>query len=94
MRRVSFPYDGSYPGEPLPIIALEFRPVSGASGVILDRIIADTGADASAIPWADCQTLRLTVSQGRPSWMGGIAGGNAPTLHFPIWVHMVPRWPA
>src|SRR5947209_205353 len=28
MRRVSFPYDGAYPGEPLPILTLEFRPVS------------------------------------------------------------------
>jgi len=33
MRRVSFAYDGSYPGEPLPILTLEFRPVSRAPGV-------------------------------------------------------------
>jgi hypothetical protein len=50
MRRVSFPYDGSYPGEPLPILTLEFRPESGAPGVALDRVIADPGADASALP--------------------------------------------
>ena len=53
MRRASFAYDGTYPGEPLPILALEFRPVSGSRGVVLDRVIADTGADASALPWAD-----------------------------------------
>src|SRR5262245_38841014 len=70
MRRVSFAYDGSYPGEPLPIITLEFRPVSGSPGVTLDRVIADTGADASALPWADCQGLQLTAAQGRPGWMG------------------------
>ena len=28
MRRASFPYDGSYPGEPLPIVTLEFRQVN------------------------------------------------------------------
>jgi hypothetical protein len=32
MRRVSFAYDSSYPGEPLPILALEFRTVSGTPG--------------------------------------------------------------
>ncbi|MBL8793669.1 MAG: hypothetical protein JNM56_07185 [Planctomycetia bacterium] len=43
MRRVGFAYDGSYPGEPLPILNLEFRPASKTPGVILDRVIADTG---------------------------------------------------
>ena len=54
MRRSSFAYDASYPGEPLPILSVEFRPVSGSPGAVLDRVIADTGADASALPWADC----------------------------------------
>ena len=88
MRRVSFAYDGSYPGEPLPIITLEFRRASGAPGTILDRVIADTGADASALPWLDCQRLQLTAAQGRPGWMGGVAGGTAPTLHFRVWVYL------
>jgi hypothetical protein len=81
MRRVSFPYDGTYPGEPLPILTVEFRTVSGAPGVTWDRVIADTGADASVLSWADCQGLQLTASQGRPGRMGGVAGGTAPTLH-------------
>jgi hypothetical protein len=76
MRRVSFSYDGSYPGEPLPILSLEFCPESGSPGVALDRVIADTGADASAIPWADCQQLQLTPAQGRPGLMGGIRGAR------------------
>jgi len=84
MRRASF----AYPGEPLPILTLEFRPVSGSPGVTLDRVIADTGADASAIPWADCQRLRLTAGQGRPGRMGGVAGGAAPTLLFHVWVYL------
>lgn len=88
MRRASSAYDGSYAGEPLPVLTLEFRPVSGAAGVALDRVIADTGADASALPWADCQGLQLTASQGRPGWMGGVAGGAAPTLHFRVRVYL------
>src|ERR1051326_6533870 len=32
MRRASFPYDTTYPGEPLPIMRVEFRRLSGISG--------------------------------------------------------------
>ncbi len=88
MRRSSFAYDASYPGEPLPILAIEFRPLKGAPGVLLDRVIADTGADASALPWADCQRLQLNPAQGRPSQMSGVGGGTAPTLLFRVWVHV------
>jgi hypothetical protein len=88
MRRASFAYDASYPGEPLPILTIEFRPVSGLPGVLLDRVIADTGADASALPWTDCQRLQLDPAQGRPGQMGGAAGGTAPTLLFRVWVHV------
>jgi hypothetical protein len=88
MRRVSFPYDTSYPGEPLPVLTVEFRPVSGSPGLSLDQVIADTGADASAIPWADCQQLQLAPARGRPGRMGGVAGSAAPTLLFRIWVHV------
>src|SRR5438046_602732 len=88
MRRASFPYDTAYPGEPLPVLPVEFRTVSGASGVMLDRVIADTGADASAIPWADCQSLRLDPTQGRPIQMSGVAGGAAMALLFRVWVHL------
>jgi len=88
MRRASFAYDGAYPGEPLPILTLEFRSVSGLPGVTFDRVIADTGADASAIPWADCQRLQLMAAQGRPGRMGGVAGGAAPTLLFHVWVYL------
>jgi hypothetical protein len=88
MRRASFPYDASYPGEPLPILPVEFRTVSGVSGVALDRVIADTGADASALPWAGCQHLQLDPTQSRPSQMSGVAGGSAITLQFRLWVHL------
>jgi hypothetical protein len=88
MRRASFAYDTTYPGEALPILSVEFRPVSGSPGVVLDRIIADTGADASALPWVDCQQLQLGVGQGRPGLMSGVTGGTAPTLLFLIWVQL------
>lgn len=85
MRRVRTAYDASYPGEPLPVLTVEFRPVSGVPGANLDRVIADTGADATALPWAHCQQLRLNPASGRPGRMGGVAG-SAPTLFFRIWV--------
>ena len=88
MRRVSCSYDSSYPGEPLPILAVEFRRVSGLLGIVLDQVIADTGADATAIPWADCQQLQLDPALGRPGWMGGVAGASAPTLFFRTWVYV------
>jgi len=88
MRRVTFAYDASYPGEPLPILSVEFRLASGTPGLALDRVIADTGADASALPWADCQLLQLRPGLGRPGLMGGVAGGSAPTLIFRVWAHV------
>jgi Family of unknown function (DUF5678) len=88
MRRVSFAYDSSYPVEPLPILTLEFRPISGSPGVPLDRVIADTGADASALPWADCQGLQLDPARGRPIQMSGVAGGAALALLFLVWVFL------
>src|SRR5437867_11269526 len=44
IRRVSCPYAAAYPGEALPLLSIEFRPASGSSGVVLDRVIPDTGA--------------------------------------------------
>jgi hypothetical protein len=87
MRRASFAYDSSYPGEP-PILSLEFRAVSGSSGVTMSRVVADTGADATLLPWADCQSLQLTAAQGRPGRMGGVTGSSVPTLHFRTWVYL------
>jgi predicted aspartyl protease len=85
MRRASFPYDAAYPGEPLPVLTIEFRAVSGTTGTLLDRVIADTGADASALPWADCQGLNLDLKQGRPIQMVGVAGGAVMSLLFRVW---------
>lgn len=88
MRRATFAYDTSYPGEPLPVIRAEFRRVSGTPGLALDHVIADTGADTSVLPWADCQQLRLDPTQGIPGLMGGVAGGSATTLGFLAWVYL------
>lgn len=86
MRRTSFAYDTTYPGAPLPQLEAEFRPVSGSPGVLLNRIIPDTGADATALPWADCQRLGLHPSKGKPGLIGGVAGSSASTLVYLIWV--------
>lgn len=88
MRRAGFVYDTSYPGEALPVIRVEFRRFSGGGGLILDRVIPDTGADTSALPWTDCQQLHLNPAQGVPSLISGVAGGAATTLGFLVWVHL------
>lgn len=86
MRRAAFPYDTAYPGEPLPVVAAEFRSAPGTAGVVLDRVIPDTGADASALPWPDCQSLGLSPSQGTPGLLGGVGGSSTATLVFLMWV--------
>ncbi len=72
MRRSIYSYDSSYPGEPLPRAAVDFRSRPGGSGVRFADAIPDTGADASALPWADCQTLKLNPEEGVPALMGGV----------------------
>jgi Family of unknown function (DUF5678) len=64
IRRSAFPYDNGYVGEALPLLNVEFRQTSDSPGVVLDRVIPDTGADASVLPWADCQVLQLAATQG------------------------------
>lgn len=88
MRRVNFAYDASYPVEALPVIHAEFRRASGISGLVLDQVIPDTGADTSALPWVDCQQLQLNPADGVPALMSGVAGGSATTLGFLVWVHL------
>ena len=84
MHRAEFAYDTGYPGEPLPVIRIgaEFRPVSGTAGVEFDQIIADTGADTTALRRDDCQLLQLDPEQGIPAVMTGVGGGSANTLAF------------
>jgi hypothetical protein len=88
LRRSSFPYDAAYPGEPLPLVEVEFRPVSGTPGIPFDRVIPDTGADSTALPWADFLRLQLDLNQGIPSLIGGVAGSVSPTFAFRIWVFL------
>lgn len=88
IRRASFSYDTRYLGEALPLISAEFRQASGSPGVILDRVIPDTGADASVLPWADCQLLQLTPALGVQSLISGVAGASAATLAFLIWTQL------
>src|SRR3954471_10919951 len=80
IRRAAFPYDATYPGEPLPQVSVEFRQTSGSPGIVLDRVIPDTGADAGVLPWADCQLLQLSPSAGVQGLIGGVGGSTAATL--------------
>ena len=34
---------------------VEFRRQFSTPGLVLEHVIPDTGADASAIPWSDCE---------------------------------------
>ena len=86
IRRASFPYDAAYPGAALPMVSAEFRSVSGSNGVLLDRVIPDTGADTTTLPWSDCGQLRLDPALGIPGVITGVAGGMAATIGFLIWV--------
>ena len=51
-------------------------------------MIPDTGADASVLPWSDCQLLQLVPAMGVPSTISGVTGGSAATLAFRIWVRL------
>lgn len=88
IRRATFAYDATYRGEPLPQVSVEYVPVQGSSGVVLDRIIPDTGADASVLPWADCQLLQLSPATGVQGLLSGVSGSSAATLSFQIWVRL------
>ncbi len=88
IRRVPFAYDASYPGEALPLIDVDFRRATGSPGVLLNRVIPDTGADASVLPWVDCQLLQLSPSSGVQGLISGIAGSSTATLAFQIWTQL------
>jgi hypothetical protein len=86
IRRASFGYDTAYPSGALPVVSAEFRSTSGSLGVVLDRVIPDTGADTTTLPWSDCQQLKLDPALGIPGVISGVAGGMAVTIGFLIWV--------
>jgi hypothetical protein len=78
--------DTAYPSAALPVVNAEFRSASGSTGVLLDRVIPDTGADTTTLPWSDCQLMQLDPTLGVPGVIGGIGGGVAVTIGFLIWV--------
>jgi hypothetical protein len=86
IRRTSFTYDTAYPSAALPVVSAEFRSASGSTGVLLDRVIPDTGADTTTLPWSDCHQLHLDPALGVPGMISGVAGGMAVTIGFLIWV--------
>lgn len=88
IRHVTFPYDSNYLPEAMPMIDVEFRRVSGSPGVALNRVIPDTGADVSALPWSDCQLLQLDPTAGDPGVLAGFGGGSQGTFVFDVLVYL------
>jgi hypothetical protein len=86
IRRTSFSYDATYPSTALPVVSAEFRSASGSTGLLLDRVIPDTGADTTTLPWSDCVQLLLDPAVGVPGMIGGVGASTAVTLGFLIWV--------
>lgn len=80
MRRRIYSYDSTYPGEPLPRVAVDFRSSPGGAGMTFEDAIPDTGAEASALPWGDCQALQLNPEEGVPALMSGVGGSSAATV--------------
>ena len=72
MCRAVFAYDTTYPQEALPVIPVEFRTQEAVPGLVYEKVIPDTGADARALPWADCAQLALDPRQGVPGLIGGV----------------------
>src|SRR3954453_19833812 len=70
IRRTSFGYDTSYSSTALPVLNAEFRSTSGVTGLLLDHVIPDTGADTTTLPWSDCQQLHLNPTLGIPGMIG------------------------
>jgi hypothetical protein len=88
MRRAVFTYDTAYPHEALPVIAVEFRNQEAITGLACDQVIPDTGADASALPWSDCEQIPLDPRDGVPGLMGGVGTTTAATVVFAVWAHV------
>jgi len=86
IRRTSFTYDTAYASTALPVVSAEFRSASGFTGLLLDRVIPDTGADTTTLPWSDCQQLHLDPALGVPGVISGVAGGIAVTIGSLVWV--------
>ena len=67
---------------------MEFRTQETAPGLVYEQLIPDTGADASALPWADCAQLALDPQHGVPGLIGGVGTTAAPTIMFAVWARL------
>jgi len=86
MRRAVFSYDPTYPSEALPVIEVEFRKQVTTPGLVVDRVVPDTGADASALPWSDGERLALDPRDGAPGLIGGATAVS--TVIFAVWARL------
>jgi hypothetical protein len=86
MRRATFAFDTSYPGQALPVIRAEFRQSSGLPGTVFDRVIPARTGVGPALATFKVETAGLTpvhaVHGSRPGsrrgdhcgvlWRGGV----------------------
>lgn len=56
--------------------------------MVMGRVIPDTGADASVLPWADSQLLQLAPALGVQGLISGVAGSSAATPAFQLWARL------
>lgn len=88
IRRTTFAYDSTYPSEPLPVARVEYRATSGVTGVVVEQVIPDTGSDSSVLPWTECERIGLATEDGIKTTLTGVAGGEAESMEFGVWVFL------
>ena len=52
---------------------------------MIHDLIADTGADVTALTWGDSQQLKLDPADAVLGWIAGVGGGRAATLQYDLW---------
>jgi predicted aspartyl protease len=75
IRRVQFPYDSSY-APPLPRAEVGFSDFRGRNEQTLGEVIPDTGADCSALPKSDLQSLGILEQVHIRTRVTGLTGAE------------------
>jgi predicted aspartyl protease len=79
IRSVSFSYDRSYAPYSLPRITVMFRGSSKARSATYNDAVPDTGADVSALPLPDCESLGLLAGRFIAGTSRGVLGSSVAT---------------
>jgi hypothetical protein len=82
VRRAVFAYDQTYQPFPLPRLTATFWNHAATHSQQYPDVIADTGADVSVLPDADCATIDLYNSPYMTGMAGGVLGGSIAALFY------------